>query len=290
MRSYWFNSISGLGTQITLKLSLLGDNEEDGISSPVQSQVVSESDVSTVLVERLKTYEVAESNAKSAGETSKARRYGRAIKTLKDLIKQAKSGKVIDLNADTVPPEIHVGEKKPNGGQDHLLPSPSRPAPAIPAPAIPAPAIPMETTSSPELPTVVQENVEKEKRNIDEELLKMLTERQKEYKIAALKAKKSGDPQTAMKFVKVAKQFEIVIEAVKNGQNVDLSDMPGSPSEIRDEPKLDNNETQHNCASDKNDQDVSNIPQPTHITATTVLEALEQRLGKVINKQRYTLT
>lgn len=56
--------------------------------------------------------------------------------------------------------------------------------------------------------------------------------RQKEYKIAALQAKKSGDTETALGFIKIAKIFDQVIQAVKDGQAVDLSDMPGSPSEV----------------------------------------------------------
>lgn len=56
--------------------------------------------------------------------------------------------------------------------------------------------------------------------------------RQKEYKIAALQAKKSGDTETALGFIKIAKIFDQVIQAVKEGQAVDLSDMPGPPGEV----------------------------------------------------------
>lgn len=42
-------------------------------------------------------------------------------------------------------------------------------------------------------------------------------------------AKKSGDNVTAMNHVKMAKQFERVIDAVKSGQPFDLSNMPGPP-------------------------------------------------------------
>lgn len=225
----------------------------------------------------MKNYEIAEREAKSAGESSKARRYGRAIKTLKDLVKQAKSGKNVNLNDESVPPEIHVGSKKPSGpsssqGEDVPTSIPSRPAPAIPtSPVEPIP-----------IPDSVQEHVEEKKQEIDGELLNMLSERQKEYKIAALRCKKSGDSTTAVKYVKIAKQFDAVIAAVQSGQAVDLSKMPGPPTEATSpsEPRVVESESQKNSIPEiPLPPEVADLPEETLITASTVLEALEQRLA-----------
>uniref|UniRef100_V5H1M8 Coiled-coil and C2 domain-containing protein 1-like n=1 Tax=Anoplophora glabripennis TaxID=217634 RepID=V5H1M8_ANOGL len=253
---------------------LTGDAEE--AQAPLEeSPSGGSSDVANVLSERLKNYETAEREAKSAGESSKARRYGRAIKTLKDLIKQAKSGKSINLNDDSVPPEIHVGAKKAPGtsqAEDIPVSAPSRPAPAIPT-------FPVEPTP---VPQFVQEQVEEKKQEIDSELLNMLAERQKEYKIAALKCKKSGDSSTAIKYVKIAKQFDTVIAAVQSGQAVDLSKMPGPPSEATSppEPKVEESETQRNTIPEiPVPPEAADLPEETLTTASTVLEALEQRLA-----------
>ncbi|XP_018575719.1 coiled-coil and C2 domain-containing protein 1-like isoform X2 [Anoplophora glabripennis] len=253
---------------------LTGDAEE--AQAPLEeSPSGGSSDVANVLTERLKNYETAEREAKSAGESSKARRYGKAIKTLKDLIKQAKSGKSINLNDDSVPPEIHVGAKKAPGtsqAEDIPVSAPSRPAPAIPT-------FPVEPTP---VPQFVQEQVEEKKQEIDSELLNMLAERQKEYKIAALKCKKSGDSSTAIKYVKIAKQFDTVIAAVQSGQAVDLSKMPGPPSEATSppEPKVEESETQRNTIPEiPVPPEAADLPEETLTTASTVLEALEQRLA-----------
>lgn len=228
------------------------------------------------MTQRLNNYELAENNAKQSGETSKARRYNRAIKTLKSLISQAQKGVEINLNDDTIPPDIHIGEKKPSPQtQDDSIPKPSRPAPSIPTQETIS-----EAPTSPELPQSVQDNVEEKKKDIDSELLNMLVERQKEYKVAALKAKKSGDASTAVKFVKVAKQFDLVIEAVQSGQPVDLSKMPGPPQEAPKGSRVEENQTQKAALPEITvPEEAANLPEPTLITASTVLEALEQRLG-----------
>nr|CAH7753104.1 unnamed protein product [Callosobruchus chinensis] len=262
---------------------ITGEEEEIDVttSAPIQepeSSIVS--DTSSVLLERLRNYEQAEKNAKASGESGKARRYGRAIKTLKDLVKQAQAGKPVDLNDESVPPEIHVGDKKP-----------SRPAPSLPVTEpqeetpTPSHEDPAEPTEPVTLPTNVQENVTQEKASIDTELLGVLSDRQKQYKMAALKAKKEGDAHTAIRYVKIAKQFENVIAAVESGQEVDLSNMPGPPGESPpQEKKPEQNETQRNAAADiEVPEEAQDLPEPELITASTVGEALDQRLGNLIN-------
>lgn len=227
----------------------------------------------------MKNYEIAETNAKQSGETSKARRYGRAIKTLKGLISQAQKGVEVNMNDDTVPPDIHFSDKKPTGeSQSDTVSKPSRPAPAIPIQESLA-ADPIPEHNFPEIPQSVQDNVEEKKKDIDDELLNMLLERQKEYKISALKAKKSGDTTKAVKFVKISKQFELVIEAVKNGQPVDLSQMPGPPEETTSSG-IEENQIQTAPPQEITvPEEAADLPEPTLVTASTILEALEQRLA-----------
>ncbi|KAJ8927680.1 hypothetical protein NQ314_019837, partial [Rhamnusium bicolor] len=265
---------------------LTGGEVEEEALPPEEALSSNSSDLVKILSERLKTYEIAEKDAKAAGETSKARRYGRAIKTLKDLVKHANSGKNINLNDDSVPPEIHIGAKKnpdQDASQDIPTSVPSRPAPDIPR--SPPPEIP--SSPPPEVTPVsdsVHEQVEEKKQEIDQELLNMLDERQKEYKMAAMKSKKSGDTQTAIKYVKIAKQFDAVISAVQNGQAVDLSKMPGPPEEpasiLRSKHKIEENETQANTIPEISvPEEADDLPEESLITASTILEALEQRLA-----------
>ncbi|XP_066143225.1 coiled-coil and C2 domain-containing protein 1-like isoform X2 [Euwallacea fornicatus] len=220
-------------------------------------------EVVNILEQRISNYKTLESEAKNAEETSKARRYGRAIKTLNDLLKTARAGGFVNLNDESTPPEIKI-KPKPSTSEDiSSVPSPltpSRPAPAMP-----------ETNHMP-LPDVVQSNVAEAKKEIDQELLNMLLGRQKEYKIAMLQAKKSGDTENALGYMKIWKVFDHVIQAVRDGQEVDLSDMPGPPGEAGALIKVQENEKQGQA------DDSSDIPEPQLVTANTVEEALLQRL------------
>ncbi|RLW05925.1 hypothetical protein DV515_00004734 [Chloebia gouldiae] len=57
----------------------------------------------------------------------------------------------------------------------------------------------------------------------------ILLMRQKEYKLAALKAKQQGDLEKAKEYMKTGKKFNVVLEALDSGQPVDLQNMPPSP-------------------------------------------------------------
>ncbi|XP_052060431.1 uncharacterized protein LOC127700803 isoform X2 [Mytilus californianus] len=63
-----------------------------------------------ILVERLSMYEAGVQSAKSAGDTSKQKRYGRALKTIQDLLQQTHQGKLVDES--DIPPRIPVDEPK----------------------------------------------------------------------------------------------------------------------------------------------------------------------------------
>lgn len=212
-------------------------------------------------------YETAETNAKAIGETSRARRYNRAMKTIKDLLKQAKAGKPIP--EDEIPPEvatnIHKPRETPPDSSEVASPTPTRPAPAIPE-AIPPPPVENETAT----PSVSNENAE---------LLQMLNQRKDEYKAAALKAKKLNDKITAINYIKVAKQFETVIAAVQSGQPVDLSLMPGPPQEPS--ANTQQNETQKEDSPQPQpppEKEIVEGEATPDVAADSVEEALLQRI------------
>ena len=230
--------------------------------------------VTDLLQSRIAMYRLAESNAKASGDVSKARRFGRGLKTLEGLLKQAKSGNAV--NVDDIPPEVvtkAVEPKVPEPEAD-VVTQPSRPAPPPPA------AITPPSPVSPQSPA--KETVSAPK--VDEEKLALLLARQKEYKVAALLAKKSGDTEKALGYVKIAKMFDTVIGAAQAGQPVDLSDMPPSPNSLTTaatpmeaQPKEDA-ERQSN-AEQLPEEVVPSEPEQL-ITASTILEALTQRLEK----------
>ncbi|XP_019739266.1 coiled-coil and C2 domain-containing protein 1B isoform X3 [Hippocampus comes] len=94
------------------------------------------------------------------------------------------------------------------------------------------------------------------------------SQRQQEYKMAALAAKKAGEVQQAMVYFRTSKKFNSVIEALKQGQAVDLSGLPPPPG--------------GSAASVKQN---AQVPQPAAAAPAPpaprdALEALEQRRAK----------
>lgn len=254
------------------------------------------------LEERLAMYKTALQNAKTAGEASKARRYDRGLKTLESLLAAVKKGR--SVNEAEIPPPVSTGA--PSAAPRPAVPA--RPAPPVPSrsqptqpeesePTAPPPAVPdvitpsseEEQSSSATLPTLSslpspEEKTDEEaadlsqsRQSANDSTKKMLLDRQKEYKMAALRAKKQGDVEQAKLYFKTSKSFDAVIEALEKGQSVDLSNLPPPPEQ----------------GSGGSSAPVAALPagqsaQPTQPAASApapsapkdVLQALEQRRAK----------
>ncbi|XP_040064712.2 coiled-coil and C2 domain-containing protein 1-like [Ixodes scapularis] len=264
-----------------------------------------------MLQERLQNYLAAEAAAKSAGDTSKVRRFGRAIKTLESLVKKARAGGAI--SEEDIPPPVAIpkaasASAPPSAPSQEPLPSvpipsaapppdPPRIAPSAPdaAPVAPprpqhrpAPPAPPRSGSLSGEPTAAAAPAPGSTEHT-------LTTRRDQYKHAALSAKKRGDQQTAIKYIRTAKQFDTVLAAIAQGQPVDLTKMPPPPPEFAVTastagppsvpiavavPVAGADEPSFPAYLDENVQDddpsLFNAPPPP----TSVLEALQQRLEK----------
>lgn len=236
--------------------------------------------VAGVLEERLSMYKQASAAAKTAGDSSKQRRLDRGIKTLADLLRQAKSGKPI--SEEDIPPPVAMGssvalEPSASATQDNP-PSMGQPSNAVSPPKasgnlpVSASAVPLNNTKQ------------------------MLLAKRDEYKKAALMAKQSGDMAKAGSYIKIAKQFDNVIQAVDEGKNVDLSQMPPGPEEVQGpavrsgfEPQIntvvqrssnqaagEETEPELPTVSAEQEKAIFNAPD----APKTVMEALTQRLEK----------
>lgn len=205
----------------------------------IQTHDTSMESMIKLLQERLQLYQIAEKKAKQENELSRARRFNRGIRTLKELLNNAEAGKAI--NENEIPPQLssystaEANEKEPETTItqstgiiyeyflwiffcNHLILY-----------------FLDQITTLPEVDTTVtQENDTAEEltltKGIDEEALKLLKDRQQEYKIAAIAWKRAGNMKEALQYLNIAKHFDIVISAVNAGETVDLSDMPPSPN------------------------------------------------------------
>ncbi|XP_024247937.1 coiled-coil and C2 domain-containing protein 1B isoform X2 [Oncorhynchus tshawytscha] len=204
------------------------------------------------LEERLSMYRTAVAHAKASGESSKARRYDRGIQSLESMLVSLKKGRKVD-EAD-IPPPVAGGaptstappRRTPPPPPSGLEPEPTPPQqqgePEAAAPAEMLSVSPEAVSPSSEeelsistLATVsshpsTEGEEETGHASTGEATKAMLLGRQREYKVAALKAKQQGDMEQVKLYFRTSKRFDAVIEALEKGQEVDLSCLPPSLS------------------------------------------------------------
>ncbi|NXY90957.1 C2D1B protein, partial [Alcedo cyanopectus] len=225
------------------------------------------SELQETVEKRIANYRTAIANAKESGESAKIRRYERGLKTLETMLAAVKKGKKI--NEEEMPPPVATGKSS------HL-----------------SEAIGVEPEHSGD--SVSQEihillSLSKSQHCFiltdlqNSNTRAMLLLRQKEYKLAALKAKQQGDLEKAREYMKTGKKFDVVLEALDSGQPVDLQNMPPSPqgkaflTEARLEVSmLSWNDSEFDCKKSRISEDhLASLQQPR-----PVLEALQQRLER----------
>uniref|UniRef100_A0A671LPC6 Coiled-coil and C2 domain-containing protein 1B n=1 Tax=Sinocyclocheilus anshuiensis TaxID=1608454 RepID=A0A671LPC6_9TELE len=205
------------------------EDDEDLLDTKVSSVPGS---IEHTLEERINLYRMAVTNAKAAGETSKARRYERGLKTLQTMLASVRKGGKIDETE--IPPPVACG----------VSGSPSRPpVPAaspdqhgecdraveispISAEAVSVVMDPASNTKDESSGYIVVSSAPKAHSPAGQPTKDILLERQKEYRMAALKAKQAGDIDQAKMHIKASKGFNAAIEALEKGQPVDMSSIP----------------------------------------------------------------
>nr|XP_029507301.1 coiled-coil and C2 domain-containing protein 1B isoform X1 [Oncorhynchus nerka]XP_029507302.1 coiled-coil and C2 domain-containing protein 1B isoform X1 [Oncorhynchus nerka] len=256
------------------------------------------------LEERLSMYRTAVAHAKASGESSKARRYDRGIQSLESMLVSLKKGRKVD-EAD-IPPPVAGGaptstappRRAPPPPPSGLEPEPTppqqqgEPEAAAPAEMLPVPVSPEAVSPSSEKelsistlatvssrPSTEGEEETGQASTVGEATMAMLLGRQREYKVAALKAKQQGDMEQVKLYFRTSKRFDAVIEALEKGQEVDLSCLPPSLSSgVISALSVPEKEPGPGQTSSPNPP-ASTPPAPSAVPAQPkdVLEALEQR-------------
>uniref|UniRef100_A0A3P9PWZ3 Coiled-coil and C2 domain containing 1B n=1 Tax=Poecilia reticulata TaxID=8081 RepID=A0A3P9PWZ3_POERE len=213
------------------------------------------------LEERAEMYKTAIKNAKSAGETSKARRYDRGLKTLESMIAAVKKGKPV--NESEIPPPVATGA--PTAAPRPAVPS--RPAPPVPSrseretetttlpTASPDAVTPSseeeQSSSAASVPTLSDRPSPEETPaklskpqptdckiktvsgpagpSAPKDVLEALEQRRVKYVEASNQAKASGDDRKARMHDRIAKQYQSAIRAHKAGKPVDFDELPVPP-------------------------------------------------------------
>lgn len=171
-------------------------------------------DVAEKLKLRLDKYQVVLKSAEAEeGAGAKVRRYKRIIAQYNAAIAKASAGKDVDLSELPNPPGL-----PPLVAQ--VTPSPSPVPSPVPQRKQPSPAVEKRTQTIPSPPKKALTRIEK--------TVAILRDRQKEYRDAALNAKRSGQIPEAKEFLKISKGFDRLILATESGLPVDLSTIPVS--------------------------------------------------------------
>lgn len=250
------------------------------------------------LMERIQMYTTAISNAKAAGETSKVRRYERGLKTLQSMLTSVKKGKPV--NEEEMPPPVALGGKpsvtpevvpavpqevpqsveRPSSfvNQKPMRPSTLPPANSKPQHLTPsqnsaAVITPITPAISPLTPSQPDEQ--------DSELKQAVLSRQREYKLAAINAKQSGDIDMAKQHYLFAKKMDSMLEALDRNEPLDLSSLPPPPGDIVALPQSSSKPV---ASAAPAAPATPAAPAPAHVNPAslpapkTVAEALQQRM------------
>ncbi|XP_034063748.1 coiled-coil and C2 domain-containing protein 1B isoform X4 [Gymnodraco acuticeps] len=242
---------------LSSKSSATAETPESLTQQEVKVSSAAPGSLQHTLEERVVMYRTALQNAKTAEETSKARRFDRGLKTLQSMVAAVKKGKPV--NEAEIPPPVASGAPSaappPPAARRPPPPVPSPPEPCLsdqeggsevttPSPAVPevitpseeeqsSSSLPLSSVPSPEEPA---DRAQSSPSDANEATKTLLLERQKEYKMAALRAKKLGDVEQARLHLKTGKRFDVMIEALEKGQAVDLSELPPSPDQAAAPP------------------------------------------------------
>ncbi|XP_048346528.1 coiled-coil and C2 domain-containing protein 1A isoform X2 [Sphaerodactylus townsendi] len=250
----------------------------------------------SLLLERRDMYKAAVANAEQAGESSKVRRYERGLKTLENLLISAQKGKTIDedeipppvptgkntssqhpspleplpaspaspLNESTAlsshhPPVSDLADSEQLSPKASPVsnPPPKLPPPAPPKPKVsPAPAVPLRSPETPQPRATMLLAPSPTSGSEISPTQTLLQGRQREYKLAALRAKQEGSVEMATKYFRIAKGLDPLLEALRKGETVDLSRLPPPPDQLPKEVLT------------------SSVPQRPVATATPITQAV----------------
>nr|XP_010589588.2 coiled-coil and C2 domain-containing protein 1B isoform X2 [Loxodonta africana] len=226
-----------------------------------------------LLEERIHNYRAAVASAKEAGEAAKARRCERGLKTLESQLAALMKGRKI--NEDEIPPPVALG-KRPPASQEAVRRSPVAEPPLLPA-------VEPDTSSQPETSPLESPGISAPL-DSDPDPRALLLARQREYKVAALSAKRAGDLDRARELMRIGKRFGAVLEALERGQPVDLSAMPPAPEDVKPQASKAPTAPSVIPPAVERVQPVMAADAPATPAAPaepqTVLDALQQRLNK----------
>ena len=177
--------------------------------------------------ERLALYKEAEAVAVSNGDSGRARRFNRGVKTLLELERRASGGQPV--REEDIPPLISVGRRLEQSQSDSntssSTTSPTSPSTGVPQPQPQPPPAGVEPGGP---PRAAQQQISL----MTGQLAELEAAREK-YKRAALAAKTGGDRQRALELMKLIKTCDSLLLEVRQGNVVDLALIRQPETQVR---------------------------------------------------------
>ncbi|XP_030052757.1 coiled-coil and C2 domain-containing protein 1A [Microcaecilia unicolor] len=238
---------------------VLGEGDTPAPSHPTSAQLTAVSTGSngleSTVTERLEMYRTAINNAKQAGESSKARRYERGLKTLQDMHSLLMSGR--SVNQEDLPPPVALGKNNDSKEPPAIALSPAKLEEAIPShqaadteqtaavpsrtppPILLKPRLLLEAAVvRPTSASAAPQSSFSKAGSEDVEIKATLLGRQREYKLAALQAKQQGDRERATTYYRIAKVLDPILAALEKGEPVDMSNLPPPLDQLPERTKF----------------------------------------------------
>ena len=199
------------------ELGELEDDSEGGGGGELEVGV-SHSYTETIRA-RLALYKEAEAVAVSNGDSGRARRFNRGVKTLLDLERRASGGQPV--REEDIPPVISVGrrlEQVSDSNTSSSTTSPTSPSTKAPEAPQPQPQPPPGRVEPGGPLRAAQQQISLMTGQVAE-----LEAAREKYKRAALAAKTGGDRQRALEMMKLIKTCDSLLLEVRQGNVVDLA-------------------------------------------------------------------
>ncbi|XP_014479037.1 PREDICTED: coiled-coil and C2 domain-containing protein 1-like isoform X2 [Dinoponera quadriceps] len=209
----------GVATEEVKELEVAEEEQEEPDNREAKGENGPSPELIKLLQERLTTYKTAEQKAKNENESSRARRYNRGARILKEMIASAQSGR--SVNEDEIPPVLPPSATA-ESTDENIKETPIE----VTTPT----AVTVQTEDNEPLVVLEDHSEPAGDVTVDQEALEKLRMQQQKYKVAAVAWKRAGNKEQAIEYAKTAKQFDIVIAAVAAGEKLDLSDMPPTPT------------------------------------------------------------
>lgn len=197
------------------------------------------------LQQRLKKYQSSLEEANSSGNERKARQMGRIVKQYESAIKSYKLGKPLNYEELPNPPGFAPipGNRammaasaptppniNPENQTGQLRTPPAAINTEMASQNLPAKVAAQTTPTAPPKPVKTDaKNGPRAPQSLNEKQMASLVEGQKQFKTAALEAKKRGDIQAAKEYLRLAKGFVPMIQASVCGLPVNMDSLPTLP-------------------------------------------------------------